>query len=485
MKKRLISAVLVLSVILALTSCGILPAGRASIDRVTIAAGWTSSFAIQADGSLWAWGSDDGGQLGGGPTAMRYKLELEIWNEIESAWDEDDPGMAFNDWFQAWGGWDAFRREFESRWDYSIWEYEQIVHEPIRVMEDVVAVSAGESHTMAIRADGSLWVWGEHWWLIELDNGTTIENTSIPVQIMENVVAVSTGETHTMAIRTDGSLWAWGSNRSGQIGDGTVTRTTQEWSEDFQHWITVYSEDNNRYSPVQIMENVIAVSVGEAHTMAITSDGTLWGWGDNRSGQIGDGTRTVITREWNEDNRRWVSTVTEDNDRYSPVRIMEDVIAVSAGARDTMAITSDGILWGWGDVWAWGYDDSVDLVESDGDYITKPAKIMEDVVAVSAGGWHTMAITSDGTLWGWGHNSSAQLGDGTLTDRFVPKRIMENVIAVSAGEEHTMAVRTDGSLWIWGSNEAGQLGFRGGSVVEGWEVEAVSRPTQIMNGVMR
>ena len=145
-----------------------------------------------------------------------------------------------------------------------------------------MTVSNGNLHTMAIRADGSLWAWGANS-DGRLGDGT-ITNRHTPVRIMDNVSTVSSSNSHTMAIRTDGSLWAWGWNNFGQLGDGTTT---------------------NRHSPVRIMENVSAVSAGHFHTMAIRTDGSLWAWGWNEYGQFGDGTTT---------------------DRHSPVRIKDSVM---------------------------------------------------------------------------------------------------------------------------------------------------------------
>ena len=172
------------------------------------------------------------------------------------------------------------------------------------------------------------------------------------------------------------------------------------------------------------------ISAGGQHAFAITTDGVLWGWGLNWQGQLGDG--TLI-------------------DRRSPVRIMENAVAVSSSSH-TMAITIDGTLWGWGN--------NCSGQVGDGTFMDRirPVPIMEDVIAVSAGGQHTMAVTSGGSLWAWGSNINGILGDGTAQGRRSPVRIMENVIAVSAGSGHSMAITEDGVLWGWGNNGFGEIG---------------------------
>jgi alpha-tubulin suppressor-like RCC1 family protein len=212
------------------------------------------------------------------------------------------------------------------------------------------------------------------------------------------VVAVSAGLHHTMAIKTDGSLWAWGSNGFGQlgIGNGMDSRGTVS------------------LTPIKIMEDVLAVSSGQTHTMAIKSDGTLWGWGFHSHGQIGDGATITVVKN---------GLIPEDNYRFTPVKIMDNVVAVSAGARHTMAIKTDGSLW------AWGSGESGQL--GDGTWNNRrfsPVKIMENVGAVSTGDGHTLAIRTDGSLWGWGSNYFSCLGDGTWESHNSPKRITEDVV---------------------------------------------------------
>ncbi|MCL2388623.1 MAG: S-layer homology domain-containing protein, partial [Defluviitaleaceae bacterium] len=188
---------------------------------------------------------------------------------------------------------------------------------------------------------------------------------------------------------------------------------------------------NNRHDPVRIMENVVTVSAGQSHVLAVTTDGGLWAWGSNTGGQIGDGTTTH---------------------RNNPVRIMENVIAVSARQMHSFAITADGVLW------AWGTNPNGQLGDGTHTPHRSPVRVMDNVAAVAAGTTHALAITTDGGLWTWGNNNMGQLGDGTTASRPTPVKIKENVVAVAAGHSHSLALTTDGGLWGWGNNASGRVG---------------------------
>ena len=283
---------------------------------------------------------------------------------------------------------------------------------PLKVMDDVALASAGSRCSFAVKADGSLWAWGRNEYG-QLGDGTKTDQR-LPVKIMDGVVSASAGGDHSVAVKKDGSLWAWGRNQYGQLGDGTKT---------------------DRYKPVKIMDGVVTATAGGAvgdHTMAIKTDGSLWGWGRNDSGQIGNGSKA---------------------DRAAPAKVMEGVAFVSAGRSATMAIKTDGSLWGWGH---WGHTNAD----------TVPIRIMEDAAYASVGTGHFMVIKKDASLWAWGDNSHGALGIGNLgsaqwggylgsTD--TPVMVMEGVADVSAAR-HTMAIKADGSLWAWGLGQIGQLG---------------------------
>ena len=187
----------------------------------------------------------------------------------------------------------------------------------------------------------------------------------------------------------------------------------------------------DKYIPKKIMDNVKLVSLGNFHSAAIMKDGSLYTWGNNSSGQLGDGTTTKS---------------------LTPIKIMDNVRSVSLGNGYSAAIMEDGSLYTWGN--------NSDGQLGDGTTTKRytPKKIMDNVKSVSLGYTYSAAITEDGSLYTWGYNAYGQLGDGTTTERYIPIKIMDNVKSVSLGNYHSAAITEDDSLYTWGRNSSGQLG---------------------------
>jgi len=157
---------------------------------------------------------------------------------------------------------------------------------PVPQVDIVVSpIATSGSASFAIQADGNLWAWGDNFFG-QLGDGTR-QSGENPVKIMTDAVAVSAGSFTTAAISSDATLWTWGDNRMGQIGDGTRTITERVVAGPPHGTVsTAVTEDNCRLVPTKIMDNVIYVSVGDFHMAAIRADGTLWTWGWNFYGQL-------------------------------------------------------------------------------------------------------------------------------------------------------------------------------------------------------
>lgn len=318
----------------------------------------------------------------------------------------------------------------------------------INFLKKIVSISIGQTQGAIISDDNSLWMWGENNYG-QLGNGTDLYVENDPVKVLDNVAAVSCGGYHTAAIKTDGTLWMWGANYLGQLGIGTLT---------------------NSNVPVEVMDNVLAVSCGGDHTAVIKTDGTLWMFGCNNTCQLGDG---------------WGMDTTGKSGfqcRTSPVKVLDDVVAVSCGWKNTAAIKSDGSLWIWGTNGDGQLGNGGVGNDKYNGYIiqTTPTKIMENVDSVSIGWNHAAAIKTDGSLWTWGENRSGQLGNGgtgneldgtpannpveTWFNQTTPVKIMDDVAAVNCAYTHTVAVKTDGSVWAWGETIYDQQGNKTGNV---------------------
>ena len=178
-------------------------------------------------------------------------------------------------------------------------------------------------------------------------------------------------------------------------------------------------------------------------TVIVRRDGTVWAWGSNEYGQLGDG-----------------STI----DSSVPVQVknLTSVVGISAGHNHTVALRTDGTVWNWGSNEYGQLGDSIPIYSPVPVYV----KNLTEVVAISAGTLHTVAARSDGSVWAWGENSRGQLGDGSEVNSSVPVQVqnLASVTAISAGkfddlyEFFTVALKSAGTVWAWGSNDSGKLG---------------------------
>jgi alpha-tubulin suppressor-like RCC1 family protein len=316
-------------------------------------------------------------------------------------------------------------------------------------INDVKMVGVGDDHILALKNDGTVWAWGSNGYG-QLGDGTYNDSIQpVEVQGISNVISIAAGTYHSLALERDGSVWAWGSNNYGQLGEGSMNY-------------------NGSPVPIQVegMEGITAISSGGSHCLALQSDSVVWAWGDNDHGVLGDGTNTA---------------------RFTPVMSkMNDIEYFDAGdSGHALAVKDDGTVWAWGynymgQLGQGGVslnDQGIVSIGSEADSYN-PAIVngISDAVAVAAGGSHSVALTRDGSVWTWGSNLDGQLGMGTIggSDQTSPIQVpgLNNVTAIAAGMYHTLALKSDGTVWAWGLNSDGQIGNGGAST-------AVASPVQI------
>jgi len=294
---------------------------------------------------------------------------------------------------------------------------------PATPVGPVASVSARDGHTCAIDTAGVPWCFGAGSRSQLGDGGITSRPTPSPAVLFEGkAAAIAPGGSHTCALREDGAVLCWGDGTRGQVGIGAAAAGTVA-------------------APAEVTAlgtgGVRAVASGLDHACAVKADGTLWCWGANDAGALGDGSYT---------------------DRSEPVQVLASVSSVSAGFRHTCAVTV-------GAAQCWGANDHGEL--GDGTTIGRAApgavgKLSGEVVAAGAGGAHTCVIRSGGALACWGSNDHGQLGTGERSDspNPDPKAVPgmdAGVESVAAGGAHTCAIKT-GALWCWGSGLLGQVG---------------------------
>ena len=213
--------------------------------------------------------------------------------------------------------------------------------------------------------------------------------------------------------------------------------------------------EESRSIPKKILDDVKSVDLGYYNGAAVKTDGTLWVWGNNMYGVFGNGTK---------------------ESSLAPIQVMEDVDSVAVGYGTTVALKNDGSLWVWGLNGYGQLGNGITTTPS-----TTPVKIMEDVQQADMVYFHGAAVKNDGSLWIWGRNNNYQLGDGTNENRSTPFKLMDDVKSVSLGMNESSVIKEDGSLWAWGSNAYGQIG----ASQDNYQTNVVTTPIKVMDNVSK
>ena len=309
---------------------------------------------------------------------------------------------------------------------------------------------------------------------VDMSQANASSVVKIPTRVgkLQNVRKLVLSEGHAAALDDSGYVYTWGVDESGQLGRGWMPGMLQ----------TVKSEAfvRSRTVPELVVNNgfrakkTVDIAVGNAHTLALTSDGSIWAWGSNNDGQLGL-QACEISKYGDGDGGCVPDIAPEMPSTDSPQRMATNVTfsAVAANARYSMAIASDNTTTVSGQVYSWGIGESgqLGLGSNAGDPFraTRPQLVeaLRDVniVFIDAGEFHAAAIASNGEVYTWGLNTFGQLGHGDRANRLMPTKVSalsdKNVRIqwISCGRSHTVAVSDYGEVFTWGSNEYGQLGL--------------------------
>ena len=396
-----------------------------------ISGGGASSYAIDKNGRLWAWGSNSIGELGDNTTVSKLtpvsvlgavKTFCQIYGGTSHCLALDKNGRAW-----AWG----------SGASGGLGDNTTVSKlTPVSVLGAVKTfcqIAAGNGFSYAIDKNGRAWAWGSNTGG-QLGTGSVI-SVYTPISItgvLKTFCKISTGDGYSLAIDKNGRAWAWGFNTNGQLGDNSVT---------------------SRASPVSVLGAVKtfckitgggANGTPAAFSLAIDKNGRLWSWGANTTGQLGIN-----------------STVTQ----RTPVSVLGAVktfCEISNGPNQGFALAIDKN----GRLWSWGVNGNGQLGDNTSTSRLTPVSVLGAVKTfckVSAGGFHSLAIDKNGRLWAWGNNSNGQLGNNTSGTTSVATPIsvlgaVKTFCHIAGGNSQTIAIDKNGQAWGWGFNGSGQTG---------------------------
>ena len=347
----------------------------------------------------------------------------------------------------------------------------------------IIAVALGYTHSIALAEDGTVYTWGRNDWGQLGDN--TYTNCHTPIKVLKGayngtsylgddsnnkITDVALGALHSVALSEDGTVYTWGYNNHGQLGDNTdIERTTPKKVLKGAYSGTSYLGDDSN-------NKIIAVALGEFHSIALAEDGTVYTWGQNTNGQLGDNTNIK---------------------RHTPIKVLKGayggttylgdnsnnkIIAVASGVYHSSALAENGTVYTWGD------NSEGQLGDNTTDDRLAPIKVLKGaysgtthlgddgnnkIIAVALGNTHSIALAEDHRVYTWGYNWDGQLGDNTSTERHTPVKVLKGayggtsylgddsnnkITDVSSGAYHSIASAEDGTVYTWGYNNYGALG---------------------------
>ncbi|HOV28203.1 MAG TPA: hypothetical protein PK566_17840 [Pseudobacteroides sp.] len=495
-----------------------------------IYAGANYSFAIENNGTVWAWGE-------GISTSSFTPIQLKGLSDIKAIAAGRDHILVLKNDGTVWTLGDNGSGQNKDGTNVRSIELVEV-----KGLSDVKEITSGAYHNLVLKNDGTVWAWGENWYG-QLGDGTT-EKRSTPVLSID-ITAPTVPSNLTAAIE-EHIVLKWQPSEDGDrvagyeiyrndvridtvnetkyidkgaqidktykykviafdvagnkseaiiivindilppskpsnlvVASKTPTTVSLEWEDSTDNmWVEGYeiyrngekvgiskstnytdtavpndstyvyvvkaydisgnlSKESNTVTVTTESLNGVPLAAGGNHSLHVKSDGTVWAWGYNSNGELGDGTTIGKT----------VSTQVKD---------LQDIVAVSANDYHSLALKNDGTVWAWGANWYGQLGDGTTTKS------TKPIQIkdLNDAKAIAAGRDHNLALKNDGTVWAWGDNGYGQLGDGTTTDSNLPIQVKElnDVKAIAVGQSYSLAIKNDGTVWAWGHNYYEQLG---------------------------
>lgn len=407
--------------------------------------------------TVWAWGNNVNGQLGIGKD-ISYEIPVLVKNMSNavsiSAGGYHSIALKNNGTVWAWGynyygqlgNWECCSLEDHENLPV------KVVTEDGEELKDVIKVSAGVTRTLALKSDGTVWIWGSDYYLS--CKGWDLVPFATKVEGIENIVDIAAGPV-SLTVKADGTVWWWGGlSIEGQV----VIESCIPVKVPNLDNVKAVEPSNSLFLPYfalkndgtlwefslwgytkKIMDGVKQVSTGGGHTLVLKEDGTVWAWGNNHYGQLGNGTNKY-------------------SDKPVQVLNLNDIIAVSAGYDHSLALKMDGTVFSWGANYSGQLGNGTDINSN----VPVPVLNLKDIVSISASScyWHNLALDKDGFVWAWGENEYGQIGNGYDKYVKVPERLeLNNILSLSCYSRHTLASDKNGEVWAWGNAEYGQLGI--------------------------
>jgi alpha-tubulin suppressor-like RCC1 family protein len=341
----------------------------------TVAAGGGHALALADDGTVWAWGFNDQGQLGDG--TLQYStapVQVQGLPEIKAISAGYTSSMAL--------GRDGTVWTWGSNQSGELGDGTATSHprpSKISTLDQINAIAMGAGTAMALRTDGTVWLWGlNHDGAIHASHA----NVLTPVQMsgVDGVAGIGLGQSCLFVFTYDCALWGWGRNTFGQLGNGTTAPQSKPLRANLSACLTGLAVSN--------------------HAVALSSTGELWTWGYNREGQLGNNTLDITATP---------SLLTGPGN-----------IVATACDQHTLALLADG------SVWAWGKNDYGQLGDGSTENRPHPQPVagLRTVTSIAAGAMFSLAVKADGSVWAWGRNNYGQLGDGSMDNRPSPVQVI-------------------------------------------------------------